>query len=63
MLFAGFLFPIASPAAESNLPDWAPKPPPRIIEDRFRVEVLLLGANLDTTLRLDASVSDPGTVI
>lgn len=63
LLFAGFLFPIASPAAESNLPDWAPKPPPRIIEDRFRVEVLLLGANLDTTLRLDASVSDPGTVI
>jgi hypothetical protein len=63
LLFAGFLFPIASPAAESNLPDWAPKPPPRIIEDRFRVEVLLLGANLDTTLRVDASVSDPGAVI
>jgi hypothetical protein len=63
LLFAGFLFPIASPAAESNLPDWAPRPPPRIIEDRFRVEVLLLGANLDTTLRVDESLSEPGTVI
>ena len=63
LLFAGFLFPIASPAAESNLPDWAARPPPRIIEDRFRVEVLLLGANLDTTLRVDESLSEPGTVI
>jgi hypothetical protein len=63
LLFAFFLFPMASRAAESTLPDWAPKPPPRVIEDRFRVEVLLLGANLDTTLRVDESLSDPGDVI
>jgi hypothetical protein len=57
------MFSTASLAAENTLPDWAPKPPPRVVEDRFRVEVLLLGANLDTTLRVDASLTDPGTVI
>jgi hypothetical protein len=52
-------------AAETNpaLPDWAPKPPPRLVEDRFRVEALLLNAGYDTTLRIDESLTLPGTVI
>lgn len=54
----------ASPlAALAELPAWAPKPPPNIVEDRFRVEVTLLGASLDTTLRIDESLTEPGTVI
>lgn len=59
---------LASPApfaAETNpaLPDWAPKPAPRLVEDRFRVEALLLNAGYDTTLRIDESLTLPGTVI
>lgn len=55
-------------AAESNptnpnLPDWAPKPKPHIVEDRFRAEVSLLGAGFDTTLRIDPSATVPGTVV
>ncbi|MGH8178954.1 MAG: hypothetical protein ACREV5_22060 [Steroidobacter sp.] len=49
--------------AADNLPDWAPKPPPRVVEDRFRAEVLLLGAAYDTTLRIDEALTLPGTVI
>jgi hypothetical protein len=47
----------------SNLPDWAPKPKPHIIEDRFRAEVSILGAAFDTQLRLDPSPTIPGTVV
>lgn len=57
---------IAGPAASlaaNSLPAWAPEPPPRIVEDRFRVEVTLLGAGHDTTLRIDESLSAPGTRI
>jgi hypothetical protein len=50
-------------ASAAELPAWAPKPTPRIVEDRFRVEVTLLGANLDTALRIDESLTLPGTVI
>ena len=54
---------IAADAPADNLPDWAPKPKPNVVEDRFRVEVLLLGAGFDTLLRVDESLTDPGTVI
>lgn len=47
----------------SHLPDWAPKPVPRVVEDKLRVEVLLLHAGYDTTLRIDQSLTDEGTVI
>lgn len=47
----------------SNLPEWAPKPPPNVIEDRFRVEVLMLGAGLDTDLRIDPTLATQGTLI
>ncbi|MDY0064778.1 MAG: hypothetical protein RBS02_00245 [Steroidobacteraceae bacterium] len=49
--------------AAETLPDWAPQPPPRIMEDRLRAEVLLLGAELDTKLRVDQSLDQPGTLI
>jgi hypothetical protein len=57
---------VSAQAAESSnpsLPDWAPKPKPHIIEDRFRAEVSMLGAAFDTVLRLDPSPTIPGTVI
>lgn len=57
MMFAPLAF------TADNLPDWAPKPPPRVAEDRFRVEVLVLGASHDTTLRIDESLTAPGTAI
>lgn len=46
-----------------NLPDWAPKPKPHIVEDRFRAEVSMLGAAFDTQIRLDRSLTVPGTLI
>jgi hypothetical protein len=55
----------APPAAQptSKLPDWAPKPKPNVVEDRFRVEVNLLGASASTDLRVDESPTLPGTEI
>lgn len=49
--------------ALAQLPDWAPKPPPRVAEERFRAEVLVLGAGFDTTLRIDESLAEQGTQI
>lgn len=49
--------------ARAQLPDWAPKPPPRVAEERFRAEVLVLHAGFDTTLRVDESLTAPGTQI
>lgn len=50
-------------AAEGTLPDWAPKPKPNVVEDRFRAEVSLLGAAFDTQLRIDPSLNVQGTTI
>jgi hypothetical protein len=57
--------PAAPPAAQlpPNLPDWAPKPRPNVVEDRFRVEVNLLGASASTLMRVDESPTLPGTEI
>lgn len=54
-----------APAAEApgNLPDWAPKPRPNVVEDRLRVEVNLFGASPTTDLRVDESPTEPGTEI
>ena len=49
--------------ALAQLPEWAPKPPPRVAEERFRAEVLVLGAGFDTTLRVDESLTEEGTRI
>ncbi|MFC4310726.1 DUF481 domain-containing protein [Steroidobacter flavus] len=46
-----------------KLPDWAPKPKPHVIEDRFRLEVMTLSAELDTDIRIDPSVITQGTLI
>jgi hypothetical protein len=58
-----FAAPGPAAAAETNLPEWAPKPKPNVVEDRFRAEVLLLNASFDTTVRVDESLTLPGTVI
>lgn len=52
---------VAFAAGNDKLPDWAPKPKPNVVEDRFRAELSMLGAGFDTQLRLDPSVSVPGT--
>jgi hypothetical protein len=49
--------------AADNLPDWAPKPKPHIIEDRFRAEVSMLGAAFDTQIRIDPSPTVQGTAV
>ncbi|WP_129641953.1 porin family protein [Peristeroidobacter agariperforans] len=46
-----------------KLPGWAPPPKPHVVEDRFRVEVMTLSANLDTDVRIDPNLVTPGTLI
>lgn len=46
-----------------KLPDWAPQPKPHVIEDRFRVEVMAVGASLDTDIRIDPTIATAGTLI
>lgn len=59
---AGLLFACAGEAAENfALPDWAPKPKPKILEDRFRAEVSVLAATYDTQVRIDPSLTVQGT--
>jgi hypothetical protein len=53
----------ATDATNSKLPEWAPKPRPNVIEDRFRLEVMLLNASLDTDLRIDPTLATQGTMI
>jgi len=55
----------AQPPAQlpAKLPDWAPKPRPNVVEDRFRVEVNLFGASATTKMRVDESPTLPGTEI
>jgi hypothetical protein len=55
----------AQPPAQlpAKLPDWAPKPRPNVVEDRFRVEVNLFGASATTRMRVDESPTLPGTQI
>lgn len=42
---------------------WDPEPPPAVIEDRLRVELLAFATSVDTDLRLDPAAGEPGTVI
>lgn len=61
---AALAFALLIPSiAAAELPDWAPKPPPRVSEDAIRAEVLVLGASFDTQLRIDETLDDPGTEI
>ena len=50
-------------ANAAELPSWAPGPKPRVIEDRFRVEVNVLRANNNTKLRVDPSALQQGTLV
>lgn len=52
-----------SGTAQAQTPSWSPEPKPRIVEDRLRVEVSLLGASIDTRLRVDESPTMRGTQI
>jgi hypothetical protein len=63
----GLTFNVAHAAEKKptndKLPDWAPQPKPHVIEDRFRVEVMGVGASFDTNLRIDPSIVTPGTLV
>ena len=54
---------LAPAQSAAHLPDWAPKPPPRVSEDAFRAEVLMLYTGFDTQLRVDESLTNQGTQI
>jgi hypothetical protein len=47
----------------AELPAWAPAPKPRVVEDRFRVEVNVVWASSDTRLRVDPSATQQGTLL
>lgn len=51
----------ADEKTNDHLPDWAPQPPARVMEDRMRAELSLLAATFDTQLRLDPSIEIQGT--
>jgi len=62
-LVTGAALAAETPPTNDKLPDWAPKPRPNVVEDKFRAEVMLLGATFDTTLRIDPTLATPGTPI
>jgi hypothetical protein len=47
--------------AHAQIPSYSREPPPRVIEDRFRFELLLQGSQIDSTLRLDPAETQRGT--
>lgn len=53
----------AEKPTNDKLPEWAPKPRPNVVEDKFRAEVMMLGASYDTDLRIDPTLATPGTPI
>ena len=65
VLLALSLTTLQAAAAEpaNSLPAWAPAPKPNVIEDRFRIEITLLNAGFDTTVRVDPSLTQQGTEI
>ena len=65
LVTAGLCAATLANAAERNdkLPDWAPQPKPRVVEDRLRVEVNFLYAQPDTRVRIDSSLTQQGTLI
>lgn len=50
----------AVPAMAASTLPWEPQPP-RIIEDRFRIELAVVNANFDTRARVDGGTEFPGT--
>jgi hypothetical protein len=62
-LIAGAALAAEPKPTNDKLPDWAPKPRPNVVEDRFRAEVMMLGATYDTDIRIDPTLATPGTPI
>jgi hypothetical protein len=62
-LIAGAAHAVETKPTNDKLPDWAPKPRPHVVEDRFRAEVMMLGASYDTDLRIDPTLATPGTPV
>lgn len=56
---------LLSPSAfsQSTPAAWTEEPRPTLVEDVARLEVNLLSMGLDTQLRIDPSVTEPGTLI
>jgi hypothetical protein len=54
---------VATSGEPGKLPEWAPKPPPNVVEDRLRIEVNVFAASPQTKLRVDESPMQPGTEI
>jgi hypothetical protein len=63
LLTAGSLFTAVCAHAESYSLGPAREPTPHVVEDRLRVEVTLLSASIDTQLRIDQSLTQPGTEV
>lgn len=62
-LIAGTALAADPKPTNDKLPDWAPKPRPNVVEDKFRAEVMMLGATYDTDLRIDPTLATQGTLI
>jgi hypothetical protein len=62
-LVAGAAHAAETKPTNDKLPEWAPKPRPNVVEDKFRAEVMMLGASYDTDLRIDPTLATQGTLI
>jgi hypothetical protein len=51
-----------APLTRAQTP-WNPNPPPRVIEDRLRLDMDLFAADISTTLRVDPAPQRLGTVV
>lgn len=54
---------LSAQLVRAELPPWAPGPKPYMVEDRFRVEVNFMWAAVDTKIRIDPALNQPGTLI
>lgn len=62
-LVTGAALAAETPPTNDKLPDWAPQPRPNVVEDKFRAEVMMLGASFDTSIRIDPTLAMQGTTI
>ena len=54
---------LSAQLVRAELPTWAPGAKPYMVEDRFRVEVNFVWAAVDTKIRIDPALNQPGTLI
>lgn len=62
-VLAGGMMSAAEPTAQAAQLPWEQNPPPRLVEDRFRLEVDLFAARASTRLRIDPSPQQQGTTV